>query len=414
MIDLSELLSEQLKDAICKGFFNDIWHYIKDYKNYSLLFVLDYIKDNKNEVSSVSLGKLNSDGYTDMKNNFYTLEYSNHFKISYSEKSSPKFNIISLLENKKLSELPENPARKKFIKIYGDEEISVEYDFKLELVPYPDKEDEFSLKLSTDTLHKVEEVITYYMFENDNTRKFLLDFRNTMSQFNDECEPIFFITSLLAEKNYTIPNDFLVYSNGAYESIIQPFNNDLILKAKKILNTPVKYSKKFVDLPRTLLVDLREIEQREDNASPDYDIIFREYHRLVERFAKKIYVSKYNDIESKISSMNKKDIDDIRLVMNIKRDKIKFNISSLQLFSRFLYFLIDEKVNILDDRVNNGVYKNFIESVDYFSSFSKLRNKLTHDYDHNKSFHLKLGISALKLIIIEGYKLFFDLSNRKP
>jgi hypothetical protein len=112
--------------------------------------------------------------------------------------------------------------------------------------------------------------------------------------------------------------------------------------------------------------------------------------------------------------MNKKDIDDIRLVMNIKRDKIKFNISSLQLFSRFLYFLIDEKVNILDDRVNNGVYKNFIESVDYFSSFSKLRNKLTHDYDHNKSFHLKLGISALKLIIIEGYKLFFDLSNRKP
>jgi len=160
------------------------------------------------------------------------------------------------------------------------------------------------------------------------------------------------------------------------------------------------------------LDELRGIENREDISPQDYPIIFREYHKLIEILANKIYNDNYELIQHSIALIHDENYKKILGIRDMEIYKSEYNITNLNSFAKLLHFLTIPEVNYFNKDDKDVIENEIIFRLETYSGFSKMRNSLTHKFSKLEKGILISGIAALKVVIRAVFKLFYDASKR--
>ena len=406
MLKSIKIISDQLDNAVNKGLFNNIWFFIKDFKNYKLQFFIEY-KQNENErIQYIIIGELNSFGFKNINGKDIPLAF-NSIIDSFQYKSIPPKYLAELVGEETLFDI-ENPGTSPIIQAGTFE------PHKFELFPfhYHIEKNDFSINLPIELLYKIEEAITLELVNNNQLKEYLFKslFLTFYKEFRFDSKFIF-ISNIKDEKGYPFLNTFFGFSTFDFFSILKPIHFDILKEANKLLETTVKISSIASTLPKTLFDDLLEIEEKEDKKI-GLGLILREYHRLIERLGNYIYDNLYIIIQNDCESIPKELKYELGVEQMLKQ-KENYKITNLNKFSKLLKFLSSHHSQILNDNQKKEVKDQFIPIVDTFSSFSYLRNIQTHDRIPIEDSVLLAGINAFKTVIRNVYKLFNFLSNNK-
>jgi hypothetical protein len=393
-----ELIAEKINEAVHNGLFNRLWYYIKDYRNYKLWFVLEY--DQEEEHINTFLGEFNVDGFKDIYGNQFYLKFENYSERRYSG-LPPKYDTDFIYENESFDNL--NPGD-----IFHGFRFRSQIGFALRPHKFHIDESAFSLDIPFEHLPKIEEFILLSFDTDPQLKQLIWDIMGMVESTNPETDFRFdsdfdFVSVYEDGTKDPFLNLFWGFDCEDFYDYIQPMNYEIIQKVSEILNYSAPISNDLIQLPKTILDDLRKIEQEESKGTAPR-LIFKEYHRLIERLGNLCF-SKYRkeiiqiaNSQKDNSNKNKYDFKNILQYDN-------YSVSSIAKFRKLLYILVDFFPAEFNKEMISEIEMTWIPLLSVYEGYSLLRNQETHEHVIIPNDHLNVGIKALKSIIRHVYKM---------
>ena len=414
MLKRIEIISDELSKAIHDGLFNNIWFFIKDFSNYRLQFIVQD-KNNENEqIENIIIGELNSFGFKDVDGNYNPLTFERCIDKSDTDKSIPPKYLAELVGDdywfddivpNDAAETTDNQKTNEIQIIRAG--IFSAHSFELLPFKYHIEKNDFTATLPIELLYKIEESITFELVNNIPLKEFL--FKSLFLTFKAEFEfesYLSLVSYIKDDKGNAYLNTFFGLDIGNFFSIIKPAHHDILKEANKLTAT-TRISSKVQKLLTTFLDDLLEIEEKE-RSKIGFGLVFREYHRLIERLGNYIYENLYHQIQTVAESIP----NELHYEYNLKQilsRKDLYRITNLNQFSKLLRLISSNYSNIIIGDVKKEVKEKYIPVIDTFSGFSSLRNIQTHDKISIEDDVLIAGINACKTVILNVYQLFNEL-----
>lgn len=396
-----ENVNQELIKWVDRGFFKNIWYYIKDISNYSMLFILedlDYYDPQKpiHEIDNHErylMGKLNSDGYFD----YYGLKHPIGFPQSVGD--SEQVNEI-------------------YSKYNDLEPVSCELNRKA------------FIEIDVTFARKIDETFYLLMINSTRFKDFLKDLMESMysynSQDNDDhydCNLSFVSETKL--QNYE--NDYQIFfgfdTDEYWESIKIEANlipEQIIADAKKLLEAEVKESLHLNNFKGDLANQVKSLDKKyHENIFSDYLLI--DYHKVIENMAEEIYKTILPNLLNALDNLDlniisKKPNNAFRRNIDLIRSKKeKYEINSINTLQIFFSLLINKKLyfssNVIDDSAKKWII-NHIDELRKYDIFSKTRNIKAHKFQMMDKDRILASIHIYRLII-KYLDEFYGLIQKK-
>lgn len=416
-------IADKLCEAVQLGLFNDIWYYIKDFQNYKIQIQLEAFNEDESSYMII-IGEIDSNGYKDVHANYYPINSDIQNKVpTITNNNKSKYDIEyvrGICEDVRgVSEINNTSAhgvKKNIERLNHISHVGTPFDLELKLNDTLFEKNKFSINLPIDLLPKIEESVLRMLFFNDKLRKILFELTNMLYYADNDLDEDFdgslsFVSIITERQNNSLINIFMSFDYEEFNCKIIPEDNSILTEIYKILDYHAVISNQLPSLPKTILDDLTDLEMKEQKPYYDKVIVFKEYHRLVERFANYIYDKLYDEIQKSSSIITDEDTRKYLSITEMVRKKESYKIMSLKKFSDLLKYLTHRDINILDSEMKNELKEKYIPIIDTYSGFSQLQNIYTHDKLTIDPSVIKTGIVALKHIIRDGYKLFVAINK---
>ena len=408
-----ENMSNEINKAVSNGLFNNLWLYLKDFNNYKLQLIIEDKNEGDDQFNRTIIGEFNSLGFKDFNGSYIPLEFDSCLGVPGTDRTTPQKYKAVLVGETSWYDDNETNKNEENEPSYSEDEISISIvrggiftarSFELLPFKFHIEQNEFKVNLPIELMFKVEEALTFELMNNIPLKEFLFKSLFTISMSKFEFESTFNFVSYIKDDNGNpYLNDFFSIGTFDFYSKIKPVYYDILEEANRLTATS-RISPIVKNLPQTFFDDLLEIEEKEQKKI-GLGLVFREYHRLIERLGNNIYENLYDQIQNIAKYIPAElqyefDIKQILYRQNLYR------ITSLNRLSKLLKLISSKYSTIIGTSLKKEIIEKYIPVIETFSGFSALRNIQTHDKIPVEDDILRAGINACKKVIINIYNLF--------